>query len=99
MPLSTATRPGTWWQTWSACASTSALTRGSCSAAGTQAAQRQAAPYPAGLPALTLVLLTSWGSTLALSYAQKHKERVKGLVLRGIFMLRRKVSGDCHGTR
>lgn len=32
----------------------------------------------------------SWGSTLALSYAQKHPERVTELVLRGIFMLRRK---------
>lgn len=31
----------------------------------------------------------SWGSTLALSYAQTHPTRVKGLVLRGIFMLRR----------
>jgi proline iminopeptidase len=30
----------------------------------------------------------SWGSTLALSYAQKHPEHVKALVLRGIFMLR-----------
>lgn len=32
----------------------------------------------------------SWGSTLALSYAQKHPERVTELVLRGIFLLRRK---------
>ncbi|MEC8651707.1 MAG: prolyl aminopeptidase [Planctomycetota bacterium] len=32
----------------------------------------------------------SWGSTLALSYAQSHPERVTELVLRGIFMLRRK---------
>jgi proline iminopeptidase len=32
----------------------------------------------------------SWGSTLALSYAQKHKEHVKALVLRGIFCLREK---------
>src|SRR5262245_26768258 len=32
----------------------------------------------------------SWGSTLALSYAEKHPDRVKGLVLRGIFLLRRK---------
>jgi proline iminopeptidase len=30
----------------------------------------------------------SWGSTLALSYAQTHAERVKALVLRGIFLLR-----------
>ena len=32
----------------------------------------------------------SWGSTLALSYAQSYPERVTELVLRGIFMLRRK---------
>ncbi|MCH9687706.1 MAG: prolyl aminopeptidase [Deltaproteobacteria bacterium] len=32
----------------------------------------------------------SWGSTLSLAYAQKHPERVTELVLRGIFMLRRK---------
>jgi proline iminopeptidase len=32
----------------------------------------------------------SWGSTLALAYSQKHPERVKGIVLRGIFLLRRK---------
>ncbi len=32
----------------------------------------------------------SWGSTLALAYAQTHPERVSELVLRGIFMLRRK---------
>lgn len=31
----------------------------------------------------------SWGSTLALAYAQKHPECVTELVLRGIFMLRR----------
>ncbi len=31
----------------------------------------------------------SWGSTLALSYAQTHPDRVSELVLRGIFMLRR----------
>jgi proline iminopeptidase len=31
----------------------------------------------------------SWGSTLALAYAQRHPERVSELVLRGIFMLRR----------
>ena len=30
----------------------------------------------------------SWGSTLSLAYAQAHPERVKALVLRGIFMLR-----------
>lgn len=32
----------------------------------------------------------SWGSTLALAYAQKHPARVTELVLRGIFMLRKK---------
>jgi proline iminopeptidase len=31
----------------------------------------------------------SWGSTLALAYAETHPERVTGLVLRGIFTLRR----------
>jgi proline iminopeptidase len=36
-----------------------------------------------------LVFGGSWGSTLALAYAQKHAERVTELVLRGIFMLRR----------
>ena len=30
----------------------------------------------------------SWGSTLALAYAQKHPDRVLGLVLRGIFLCR-----------
>jgi proline iminopeptidase len=32
----------------------------------------------------------SWGSTLALAYAQTHPERVTEIVLRGIFMLRKK---------
>jgi proline iminopeptidase len=32
----------------------------------------------------------SWGSTLALAYAQRHPERVTELVLRGIFTLRRR---------
>jgi len=32
----------------------------------------------------------SWGSTLALAYAEKHPERVSELVLRGIFLLRQK---------
>lgn len=31
----------------------------------------------------------SWGSTLSLAYAIKHPERVRGLVLRGIFTLRK----------
>ena len=37
-----------------------------------------------------LVFGGSWGSTLALAYAQKHPEHVTELVLRGIFMLREK---------
>ncbi len=36
-----------------------------------------------------LVFGGSWGSTLALAYAQTHPERVTGLVLRGIFGMRR----------
>ena len=32
----------------------------------------------------------SWGSTLALTYAIEHPERVSGLVLRGIFLLRQR---------
>ena len=32
----------------------------------------------------------SWGSTLALAYAERHPERVKALILRGIFALRRR---------
>lgn len=32
----------------------------------------------------------SWGSTLALAYAETHPQRVRGLILRGIFLLRRK---------
>jgi proline iminopeptidase len=36
-----------------------------------------------------LVFGGSWGSTLALAYAEKHPSRVTELVLRGIFLLRR----------
>ncbi len=36
-----------------------------------------------------LVFGGSWGSTLALAYAQAHPERCLGLVLRGIFLCRR----------
>jgi proline iminopeptidase len=36
-----------------------------------------------------LVFGGSWGSTLALAYAETHPERVTELVLRGIFLLRR----------
>ena len=32
----------------------------------------------------------SWGSTLSLAYSQTHPQRCQGLILRGIFMLRRK---------
>lgn len=35
-----------------------------------------------------LVFGGSWGSTLALAYAERHTERVSGLVLRGIFLCR-----------
>lgn len=35
-----------------------------------------------------LVFGGSWGSTLALAYAEKHPEHVSELVLRGIFLLR-----------
>lgn len=35
-----------------------------------------------------LVFGGSWGSTLALAYAQRHPERVSALVLRGIFAMR-----------
>jgi len=31
----------------------------------------------------------SWGSTLAIAYAQAHPERCLGMVLRGIFLCRR----------
>lgn len=37
-----------------------------------------------------LVFGGSWGSTLALAYAQKHPGRVTELILRGIFLLRQK---------
>jgi proline iminopeptidase len=36
-----------------------------------------------------LVFGGSWGSTLALAYAQTHPERVTEIILRGIFLLRR----------
>lgn len=37
-----------------------------------------------------LVFGGSWGSTLSLAYAETHAERVRGLVLRGIFLCRQK---------
>ena len=36
-----------------------------------------------------LVFGGSWGSTLALAYAERHPERVSAMILRGIFLLRR----------
>ena len=36
-----------------------------------------------------LVFGGSWGSTLALAYAETHRERTSALVLRGVFLLRR----------
>ena len=37
-----------------------------------------------------LVFGGSWGSTLALTYAAKHPDRVRGLIVRGIFLGRKK---------
>jgi proline iminopeptidase len=37
-----------------------------------------------------LVFGGSWGSTLGLAYAETHPERVRGLILRGIFLVRPK---------
>jgi proline iminopeptidase len=47
-----------------------------------------------------LVFGGSWGSTLALAYAERHPARCLGLVLRGVF-LGRKLEGDwfLHGMR
>lgn len=40
----------------------------------------------------------SWGSSLALAYAQKHPERVRALVLRGIFLCRQaEIDWFLHG--
>ena len=45
-----------------------------------------------------LVFGGSWGSTLALAYAQAHPERVTGLVLRGIFLAtKREIDWFMHG--
>ena len=47
-----------------------------------------------------LVFGGSWGSTLALAYAQAHPERVLGLVLRGIFLGGpREIDWFMHGMR
>ena len=42
-----------------------------------------------GIEAWGVVFGGSWGSTLALAYAQAHADRVRALVLRGIFCLRK----------
>jgi hypothetical protein len=46
------------------------------------------------IPSITRVpysaCVGSWGSTLSLTYAMEHPERVSALVLRGIFLLRQK---------
>jgi len=42
-----------------------------------------------GVRAWALVFGGSWGSTLALAYAQRHPDRVRTMVLRGIFTLRK----------
>ena len=47
-----------------------------------------------------LVFGGSWGSTLALAYAQAHPERCRGLVLRGIFLGRpSEIDWFLHGMR
>lgn len=47
-----------------------------------------------------LVFGGSWGSTLALAYAEAHPERVTGLVLRGIFVCRaEEIDWFLHGMR
>ena len=47
-----------------------------------------------------LVFGGSWGSTLALAYAQAHPERCLGLVLRGIFLCRkREIDWFLYGIR
>lgn len=47
-----------------------------------------------------LVFGGSWGSTLALAYAEAHPERCRGLVLRGIFLCRKsEIDWFLHGIR
>jgi proline iminopeptidase len=47
-----------------------------------------------------LVFGGSWGSTLAIAYAEHHPERCLGLVLRGIFLCRRsEIDWFLHGLR
>jgi len=52
-----------------------------------------------GFAAFDLVVGGSWGSTLALAYAQKHPEQVKAMVLWGIFTLRRKEIDWLYGPQ
>jgi len=42
------------------------------------------------VPAWDVVLGGSWGVTLALAYAQKHPDRVRGIILRGVCTMRAK---------
>lgn len=47
-----------------------------------------------------LVFGGSWGSTLALAYAEAHPDRCSGLILRGIFLCRRsEIDWFLHGLR
>jgi proline iminopeptidase len=47
-----------------------------------------------------LVFGGSWGSTLALLYAEQHPERIVGLILRGIFLCRKsEIDWFLHGIR
>jgi len=47
-----------------------------------------------------LVFGGSWGSTLALAYAEAHPQRVAGLILRGIFLCRpEEIDWFLHGIR
>jgi proline iminopeptidase len=42
----------------------------------------------------------SWGATLALAYAKAHRERVRGMILRGVFMgTWREIAWFLHGLR
>lgn len=41
----------------------------------------------------------SWGATLALAYAQAHPQRVRGLVLRGVFLASQAESGWLYGPQ
>lgn len=43
-----------------------------------------------GITGKAIIWGGSWGSTLALAYAEKHPDKVAGLVLRGVFLARKK---------